>query len=198
HQRVLQVEEVLVELHRGEHALVDQRLVRQRHDVPELRAADGRHADLVVGALADDVEPALEFVLVDGVGPAADEHLANERLRGLGRLAQHGVVGRYGARAEIDLSFGLHYAGEDFFDLAALRRIARHEDVAGGIHAGLRQIDARVFLRDLLEEGVRQLDEDAGAVAGVDLAAARTAVIEVLEDLDALFDDGVRLLALDV
>src|SRR6185436_16332679 len=77
-------------------------------------------------------------------------------------------------------------------------RIARHEDVAGGIHAGLRQIDARVFLRDLLEEGVRQLDEDAGAVAGVDLAAACTAVIEVLEDLDALFDDGVRLLALDV
>ena len=30
HQRVLQVEEILVELHRGQHALVDQRLVRQR------------------------------------------------------------------------------------------------------------------------------------------------------------------------
>ena len=40
--------------------------------------------------------------------------------------------------------------------------------------------------------------QDAGAVAGVDLAAAGAAMIEVLEDLDALLDDGVRFAALDV
>jgi hypothetical protein len=113
-------------------------------------------------------------------------------------LAQHGVVGRHGARAEIDLALGLHHAREHLFDLAALRRIARHEDVAGRVVTGLRQVDARVLLRHLLEEGVRHLHEDAGAVAGVDLAAAGAAMVEVLEDLDALLDDGVRFLALDV
>ena len=64
--------------------------------------------------------------------------------------------------------------------------------------AGLGQVDARVFLRHLLEEGMRHLQQDAGAVAGVDLAAAGAAMIEVLEDLDALLDDGVRFAALDV
>ena len=64
--------------------------------------------------------------------------------------------------------------------------------------AGLGQVDARVFLGHLLEEGVRHLHEHAGAVAGVDLAAAGAAMIEVLEDLDALLDDGVRFASLDV
>ena len=45
---------------------------------------------------------------------------------------------------------------------------------------------------------MRHLHEHAGAVAGVDLAAAGAAMIEVLEDLDALLDDGVRFAALDV
>ena len=198
HERVLQVEEVLVELIRRQHALVDQRLVRQRNDVPELRAADGRHADLVVRALADHIELALEVRLVERLRPAADEHLAHERLGCLGGFAQRGVVRGHAARAEIHLAFGLHHAREHFFDLAALRRIARHEDVAGRVQARLGQVDARVFLGDLLEEGMRHLQEDARAVTGVDLTAARAAVIEVLEDLDALLDDGVRFASLDV
>ena len=45
---------------------------------------------------------------------------------------------------------------------------------------------------------MRHLQQDAGAVAGVDLAATRAAMVEVLEDLDALLDDGVRFAALDV
>ncbi len=42
------------------------------------------------------------------------------------------------------------------------------------------------------------LQQDAGAVTRVDLAAAGAAMVEVLEDLDALFDDGVRFATLDV
>src|SRR5688572_3310574 len=45
---------------------------------------------------------------------------------------------------------------------------------------------------------MRHLQENARAVTGVDLAAARAAMIEVLEDLDALLDDGIRFAALDV
>ena len=40
--------------------------------------------------------------------------------------------------------------------------------------------------------------QHAGAVAGVDLAAAGAAVVEVLQDLDGLLEDAVRLAALDV
>ena len=50
----------------------------------------------------------------------------------------------------------------------------------------------------LLEELVRHLDQDAGAVAGQRIAAAGAAMHEVQEDLDALADDVVRRDALDV
>ena len=47
-------------------------------------------------------------------------------------------------------------------------------------------------------ELVGDLDQDAGAVAHQRVGADRAAVVEVLEDLQALLDDRVRLLALDV
>ncbi|MFO1425425.1 MAG: hypothetical protein U1F11_00315 [Steroidobacteraceae bacterium] len=162
-----------------------------------LGAAERGDADLVVGALADHVELALELRLVGRLRAAGDEHLADERFAGLGRLAEHGVVRRHGARAEVDLPLGLHHAREDLLDLATLRRVARHEDEAGGVLAGLGELDARL-LRDVLEEGMRHLHEHAGAVAGVDLAAAGAAVVEVLEHLDRGAQDLVRLAALDV
>ena len=56
----------------------------------------------------------------------------------------------------------------------------------------------RASSHDLLEEGVRHLDEHAGAVAGVGLAAAGAAMIEVAQHLDGLLQDAVRLAALDV
>ncbi len=43
------------------------------------------------------------------------------------------------------------------------------------------------------KEGVRRLDEDAGAVAGVLLAAAGAAVFQVVQDLQTVADDVVRL-----
>jgi len=49
-----------------------------------------------------------------------------------------------------------------------------------------------------LEELVRHLDEDAGSVARVHLAAAGAAVQEVLEHGEGLAHDRVRLSPLDV
>ena len=46
------------------------------------------------------------------------------------------------------------------------------------------------------EELVRDLNEDAGAVAGLRIAAARAAMRQVDQDLDALGDDVVRVLPL--
>jgi hypothetical protein len=39
---------------------------------------------------------------------------------------------------------------------------------------------------------MRHLHEDAGAVTRIDLATTGAAVIQVLQDLDRLFDDAVR------
>ena len=48
------------------------------------------------------------------------------------------------------------------------------------------------------EELVRDLDEDAGAVAGDRVGADGTAVLEVLQDGERVLDELVRLLALEV
>src|SRR5690606_25272258 len=50
----------------------------------------------------------------------------------------------------------------------------------------------------LAQEAIRHLDQDAGAVPGLGIAAAGPAVLEPLEHLDALVDQLVRLLAADV
>ena len=48
------------------------------------------------------------------------------------------------------------------------------------------------------EELVRNLNQDAGAVAGFRIAAAGAAMRQVDQDLNALDDDVVRFLTLDV
>ena len=50
----------------------------------------------------------------------------------------------------------------------------------------------------IVEQGVGKLDQDAGAVAHQRIGADRAAVIEVLQDLQALGDDVMRFSALDV
>ena len=69
------------------------------------------------------------------------------------------------------------------------------EEEAGPVVAFGRQEDVLLFT-DLPEEVVGDLDEDARAVAGVDLAAAGAAVLQVLERDDPVPDDLVRLLAI--
>ena len=51
---------------------------------------------------------------------------------------------------------------------------------------------------DLAQEGVRHLDEQPGAVAGVDLGAGRAAVVEVVQRGQRVRDDRVAAPALDV
>ena len=51
---------------------------------------------------------------------------------------------------------------------------------------------------DCGQEVVRDLDEDAGAVAGVLFRTARAAVFEVEKDLDAVADDLVGLASLQI
>ena len=60
--------------------------------------------------------------------------------------------------------------------------VARHEHVADGVVAGLRQRDAERRAH-LLQEFMRDLHEDARAVAGKRVGADRAAMGQVFEDL---------------
>ena len=188
----------LVELLGEQHALVDEGLVRQAAQVPVLGAVDGRGADLAVGALPDDVELALEFRFIAHARAAPDEYLADERLAGARGLPERAVVHRHRAPAEDDLPFGLDDVLEDLDQPPPPRRIAREEDEPARILAGPREREQAVLPGDVLEIGVRHLDEDARAVAGIRLAAARAPMIEIAQHLNGLLQDTMGLAALDV
>ena len=81
--------------------------------------------------------------------------------------------------------------------IAALTAVRREIDHAHAVLSDVRQFDVRLLrLRD--EKLMRHLNENARAIAGVDLAATRAAMIEIHQDLQALLDEIMRLLALDV
>ena len=73
----------------------------------------------------------------------------------------------------------------------------RQEYHAHAVLAGRRQANA-LFQHLGAIEVVGDLDQDAGSVAHQRVGTHRAAMVQVLEDLQALLDDRVRLLAGDV
>ena len=197
HGGMHQVREVLRQLLGEQHALVDERAARQARDVPLLRAVHRRRSNLVVRALADHVELALEGRLIGKRRIAPDERLAHEGFAGERGVAQGGTVGGDRAPAQEGLAFRLHDLLETLFEPPAFHRVARHEHHAAGVFTGLRQ-DEPGWRQRFLEKGMWHLDQHARAVAGVGLVAAGAAVIQVSQNLQRLLEDGVRLAPLDV
>ncbi len=105
---------------------------------------------------------------------------------------------RHRAPAEQGLPFRLDDVLEYLDQAPAPGRIAGQEHQSARILSGAGEREQPVLLRDVLEEGMRHLDEHARAVAGIGLAAAGAAVIEVAQHLDGLLEDAVRFAALDV
>ena len=95
------------------------------------------------------------------------------------------------------LPLGLHDLLEALLQLAPADDFARQEDQAAAVFllAGQRQTGPRA---SLLQEGVRHLHENARAIAGVFLAAAGAAMVEIHQNLDGVLDDLVGLPALDI
>ena len=212
-ERVPEIRKHDLDLTSREHALVDQRVARQADDVEELLRVGGHLvAELVHGvldALADDVQlpfksPPRLAVRVAGRGrvgvpgplgrPRGDEDLAEHGLDGDRARADRAVVGRDIAPAEEHLAFFSDDPREDPLDGGAMLGLARQEHQAGAVVAGGRQRGRR----HAAQERVGHLNEDAGAVARVDLAAAGAPVRQVLQDLKRLSDNRMGLPALDV
>ena len=146
----------------------------------------------MVGLLAQDEELAFEVLVGGAIGRATEEGLADDRLAGDGGLAEGGVVDRYGAPAEDRETEGLGDLGEGGFGRRADLGIRRDVEHANAVVTRLGEVGGA----DLGEEPVGELEQDARAVTGVDLAAASTSVVEVHQDGEGLLDDIVRTLAL--
>ena len=197
--RLVQVAVVGAELVGEEHALVDDGAARDRHRViagqPPLVLAIDRRRD----RLAQDVELALEVVLGELLFPLSNEHLHVDGFGRLHRDAERRIVGRdVGAPAEQLEAFLRGDLLEGLAHHLAPLGVARHEQHADAVLAGLRQRDAEL-LRLAREELVRDLHQDAGAVAGARIGADRAAMLEIAAgSCSASCDDLVRLAALDV
>ncbi|MET3246990.1 hypothetical protein ABIE53_003735 [Burkholderia sp. OAS925] len=154
--------------------------------------------DAVARGLADHIQLPLERVGHHDVLAAADEDLADQRLARLhsGR-DRHGVIDRHVAPAEHDLTFGLDRALQ--FLLAGETRCVflRQEHHADAVFAERRQGHA-LPCHFLAIETVRNLDQNARAVAHERIGADSAAVVEILQNLQALLDDLVTFLALDM
>ena len=159
----------------------------------------------VLDALADHVQLALEPQRIGlqrraagRVAAVADKQLLDDRHRGGARPRRaRAAWWAPGASRGTSGLPRLTTCSIERPQLLALAGVARQEDVADAVLAGRRQADAEGVGR-LAEEPIGRLDQDAGAVTRVGLAAARAAVLEVDEDLEPALDDGVRADALDV
>ena len=181
-----------------QHALVDQCVRRQADDVEEAarERVDLERVDGVLDALADHVELALEA------------RAASRRRRHrapMNTCSKTGCVARalaptrrlsvgHVAPAEQRCPSSSMMRAISVLDAIAIALVMRQEHEAGAVRAGGGQRERH----DLAQERVGHLNQDAGAVTGVRLAAAGAAVLQVDEDLQRLRDDVVRALALDV
>src|SRR5436190_1376935 len=105
------------------------------------------------------------------------------RLGRYDRLAKRRIVGRHGAPAEDFQSFPLRGVFVDFTDDVAPRLVTRQEQMADAILSRLRQSKSE-FFRLARKELVRNLHEDAGAIAHTRIGASRAAMLEIAENLD--------------
>ena len=183
HPLVDQVGEEVVELVGGQHALVDQGARRQRREVdvgsPARRACAGR-------------TPSRSRAMPEIRRPrTGDEHLGEGRHHAARGGAE--LVGVDGDVAPAE--HGEALLGGDLLDPAAglggLVGVGGEEAGADGVRVLRRQLE----VDHRAQERVGDLDEDAGAVAGVGLGAGGAAVVEVAQRGQRLRHDVVAGLA---
>src|SRR5204863_5044470 len=86
---------------------------------------------------------------------------------------------------------------KNLFALGAMGAVLWQEHHSDAVFAWWWQSDAGL-LCDQFQEGVRGLNEDAGPIAGIGLATAGAAMVQIRENLQSLLDDRVRLRPFDV
>lgn len=177
-------------------ALINDGAGRQRRNIEEALVGDRRSLDLVFGALADNVELPLQFVLGNAKG-APNENLLYIRLRRAAHPADRVHVHRRVAPAQNLQIFFPRDPFQDALGLQPLPRLHGQKHHAHAVFAWRRQRkpEPAALAR---KELVRDLNQNARAVARLRIAAAGPAVAKIDQNLQTLQNDVVRLLALNV
>ena len=173
-----QVGEDPVELVGGEHALVEQGARAQRAEVD---------LGLELGPLAQAERAALQRHAGQAGTGCGEEQLAEQRHHAAGGRAERLRVDRYVAPAEDCQPLGLGELLDLLTGLGDLVGVTLEERRADGVRARAREVE----VHDRAQEGVGDLEQDAGAVAGVRLGARCPAVVEVAQRRQRLRHDVV-------
>ncbi len=186
HVRIGEVRVERRELLRQREPFVDDGLRRAARDVKVVAREPPR-------ALADHEERALERL---HRRDASDEELLHHRARRLGERTEHARIDRHVAPADHDLIVVAHDRLEHAHLLLLLLSVAREKHLHDAVVARVRQLDV-ASLELVLEERVRDLNQDPRAVAALGVCAGRPAVRQAAQDLEALVDEVVRGLTVD-
>ena len=182
--RVAQVREVVRQLRSGQHPLVDN---RPRGEARQREVAPGRTLDHA----ADDVELALERLLIDDLVRRPDQDLADRRSRRPGGHPDVALVHGDLAPVQYPLTLGGDRLLDQRLELGPALGVGRQVADADAVQAALGKLDPR----DRAEERVRNLQEDAGAVSGARICPLGATMLEVLERVERLLDYRVGRLA---
>ncbi len=182
---------VLVDLIGQQQALVDKRLRRERTGVGKAPLGKRDRIDLDAKPLADHKQLPFEEIRRRLLS-TADEGLTNRRLHIPGALADQRVVDGNIPPAKKPLAFLAADLFKKSLSLTPLVSRRWQENRAQPPLACRRKIDPGLG-GDRLEKVLRNLHQDASAVAGERVAACRTAVREILQDLQPLPHDAVAL-----
>ena len=188
-----------------EHPLVDEGSCAQRRHVDALvRLGDATHGlvgcsgacvdgNLTLDALAGDERQAVQ-INAGGAVVGRHEDLPEDRHRHERRRSEDRFVDGHLTPPQHLQAFSLENALDFSGRCIRHARLLREKRHASGVCARFGQIEGH----DVAEEAIGNLDQDAGAVAGVDVGAACTAVLEIAERADRLGDDLVALAAVHV
>ena len=196
--RVLQVLVIGAHLVGQQQAFIDDGAAAHAGHVILFTVLELERHDVRAGGLANHVELALKGVLHDNVVAAADEKLTNDWLffTDFGRH-RHVTVDRHVAPAQQNLALGLDSALKLLFASLAAGVFLGQKDHPHAVLTGRWQRDA-LGCHFFAVKRVGQLDQDARAVAHELVRPDRTTVVQVLQYLQRVLDNVMRLDALDV
>ena len=187
---ITQIREIITQLGRQQHALVDKRPGRQGHRVKALRRSISERVDRVRNHLADDEQPALEGIGICNRGALADENLPVRRLGRLDALAEAGTIHRNIAPAEKNEAFISHdlldNRNAEFEPLG----VTRQKQMTNSVLLGRRQGKAELCTF-LAQEQMRDLHQHTATIARLRISANSAAMIEIEQDLQPHLDNGM-------
>ncbi len=195
--QVAQVEIIGRHLMRHQQALVNNGAARQAVDVKIAFLLQAQFHNGVLNAAADEVQFALESVFIGNVRAAPDKNLPDDRFDRSGQSADFGVIDRHVAPGENGLPFFPYNLLENLLIRGAFVVFGGQKQHAHAVLAGGRQSDA-LSLQFIGKKLMRNLKQDARAVARIRVAAGRAPMFQFAQHVQALLDDGVGFMAFDM